>query len=734
MLVRFLLRARLWITLVWLVAFAALAPLAAGLPERLSAESVVAESESEEVAQLIAAHFDEGGDKAAWLIVTGVPDLAEEPGRELLDGIALALQAKPWVTDLQSYLNTREELFLGAKGEGGLLRVSLAGGDRPEDLAALLKDAAGEITAQQRDRFPALGLAWTGDFLVNADMLTLSERDVRTSEQRAVPLTALLLAWAFGALVAMAFPLVIAVLSIVTVFGAVAVITDWWQPSLLLQNVVSLLGLALGIDYTLLMVSRFREELRAGLDAVPAAERTLRHAGRAVVLSGSAVALSFCALAIVPIDELRSVALGGLLVTLCTVALTTTLVPGWLCWLGPRVNALRIPFLAKQAERANGHWRRWTAGVTRWPLGTLILVGLPLVALSLPALDLEVTPVSRDWMPDDLASAQGLQAMEQIGRGNLIDRLPLLYRAPEGEEILGAEGWQALTAIQNHLEGDPRIQKGTSVPTMMGDDEIDLEMLQLFAPTALEGRFLAEQPGLALFDIVPSADLSLAALSDLAQDLRGLGQELALPGEVLVGGFPAYTLDYEQTVAAWFPWVLALVLGSTFLALFIGFRSVLIPIKAVLLNLVSVAAAFGALQLVFVEGWGAGLLGLAAPIEGVFPAIPIIVFCVVFGISMDYEVFLLTRVAEARRKREQESESIVEGVVASGHLITSAAAIMIVVFASVVFGDFLAVQMMGFTLAVAVLIDATAVRLVLGPALIRLAGRWNWWPGDTWRR
>lgn len=723
-----LIRARLWVTLLWLAGFGALVPLALQLPDRLSADSLVAGSESDRVAELISRHFDAGGSHSAWLIVSGAEGLAEPAGLDLLQAIHDELQARPWVTDLQSYLNTRNDLFLGAEGEGGVIRVSLAPDQRVQDLVPLLQAAGEEIAAGPAAAHPDLAFDWTGDSLINADLLRLSEKDVRLSEARAVPVTALLLAWAFGALVAMVFPLAIAGMAIVTVFGLAALVGFWWQPSVILQNVVSLLGLALGIDYTLLMVSRFREELRAGLEPVAAAEQTLRRAGRAVLLSGSAVFLSFSALAIVPIDELRSVALGGLLVTLLTMALTTTLVPAWLAWLGPCINALRLPFLAGRSEAAGQHWRRWTAGVTRRPVWTLLLVGLPVLALALPVLDLKVTPISRDWLPEELGSARGLQALERIGRGNLIDRLPLLYRVPAGEAVLDAEGWEALKQIQARLEAEPRIARVTSVPGLIADDEIELDMLQMLAPTALEGRFLAEAEGLALFDLVPDAALAPDALLELAADLRaeaGAG----LPGEVLLGGFPAYNLDYRDTVAVWFPWVILLVLGTTFLALFAGFRSVLIPLKAVILNLVSVGAAFGALQLVFVEGWGAGLLGLAAPVEGVFPAIPIIVFCVVFGISMDYEVFLLTRVAEARRRLEDDANSIVEGVVVSGHLITSAAAIMIAVFASVVFGQLLVVQMLGFTLAVAVLIDATAVRLVLGPALVRLAGRWNWWPG-----
>jgi putative drug exporter of the RND superfamily len=196
-----------------------------------------------------------------------------------------------------------------------------------------------------------------------------------------------------------------------------------------------------------------------------------------------------------------------------------------------------------------------------------------------------------------------------------------------------------------------------------------------------------------------------------------------------VGGRPGFEADYEDTVASHFRRVIALVVGGTFLALFAGFRSLLVAVKAVLLNLLSVGASFGALVLVFQDGWGARWLGLSGPTGSVFPIIPVLVFCIVFGLSMDYEVILVARVAEARRGGLGESEAIAEGLARTATVITSAAAIMIVVFFGFTLGEFLPIKMLGFALSVAVLVDAVAVRMVIGPALLRLAGRWNWWPG-----
>jgi RND superfamily putative drug exporter len=242
-----------------------------------------------------------------------------------------------------------------------------------------------------------------------------------------------------------------------------------------------------------------------------------------------------------------------------------------------------------------------------------------------------------------------------------------------------------------------------------------------------------------LFEIVPAASVKPAPGQFprsngelLARDLMS-ADAAALTGlagaGLRIGGLPALDFEYEQAVMGRFWSVVFLVVGVTGVALFIGFRSVLIAVKALVLNLLSVAAAFGALVLVFQDGYGASLVGLEGPTGGVFALLPVIVFCMVFGLSMDYEVILVARVAEARRSGMDETAAIAEGVARTGRVITSAAAIMVAVFAAFAIGGFLPVKMLGFALSVAVLLDATLVRMVIGPALLRIAGRWNWWPG-----
>jgi RND superfamily putative drug exporter len=318
-----------------------------------------------------------------------------------------------------------------------------------------------------------------------------------------------------------------------------------------------------------------------------------------------------------------------------------------------------------------------------------------------------------------------------MGRANLIHSLRVVLDFPPNMTIENEASWEAAGRLFNRLKSESRVERVLCLPAILGDGPDGLKSLPQ-VPPEIHRSLVASDGSATLFEVVPVARLTPREQVLLARELRTwtAPETTGLKETVMrIGGQPAFDADYEDTVAKHFHSVLALVVGCTFLALFAGFRSLLVAIKAVLLNLLSVGASFGALVLVFQDGHGARLLGLAGPTGSVFPIIPVLVFCIVFGLSMDYEVILVARVAEARRSGLAESPAIAEGLARTASVITSAAAIMVVVFAGFTLSDFLPIKMLGFALSVAVLIDATAVRMVIGPALLRLAGRWNWWPG-----
>jgi RND superfamily putative drug exporter len=306
----------------------------------------------------------------------------------------------------------------------------------------------------------------------------------------------------------------------------------------------------------------------------------------------------------------------------------------------------------------------------------------------------------------------------------------VIVELPAGETAFSRRGWAATAALTKHLAADRRVSRVRSLPAIVGPTLSPFVLAML--PATARSTFVSTDERLVLLEVVPSEAGQGGDAMELVRSLRraDAGALTGLRGaRILVGGLPAFNVDYEDVVRVATPRVVALVVAGTLVALLIGFRSVLVPLKAVVLNLVSVGAAFGAVVLVFQDGHAAGLVGLAAPLDGVFAAVPLLVFCTVFGLSMDYEVFLVARVAEARRAGATERAAVVEGVARTGGVITSAALIMTVVFGAFVLGDFVLMKMLGFALAAAVAIDVTVVRLALGPALLALAGRWNWWPG-----
>jgi RND superfamily putative drug exporter len=362
------------------------------------------------------------------------------------------------------------------------------------------------------------------------------------------------------------------------------------------------------------------------------------------------------------------------------------------------------------------------------PWIALVLAGTPLLLLAFQVRHLDTSVPQGDWLPQSAESVQGLHALQDIDRGGIVESLRIIVELPQDSIAQTDAGWNALDALTKRLATDPRTDRVISLTTLAEGNRASLPELS----RQTRRTFLSSDGRAAFLELLPKGSVSLRDQVDWVRELRKLGAPAltGVPGStLLVGGIPALNADYETIVRKHFPFVMSLVVGGTFLALLCGFRSIFVAIKAIALNLFSVAAAFGALVLVFQDGHGSRLLGVPSGTGSIFPLVPIVTFAIVFGLSMDYEVFLVARVLEARRSGLSELEAIPEGMARTAGLITSAAAIMIVVFAAFTFGGFLVVKMIGFTLAIAVLIDATIVRIIIGPALLRLAGHWNWWPG-----
>ena len=723
---------RFWVSGVVLAATLALLPFSFHAERHLETATRVEGSQAETVRQELANRFRSPFVDRVVLVVQGLPAADTEQGGQALETIVAGLKDQPGVSGVVSYLDLRDPIFLGQAGATYVL-VGLASPDGPvESLVPTLHQLASSLENQLRSRYPAVKLELTGEIPLNFDIRKASADDVQRGESLVIPATLALLLVAFGSLIAALIPLAVGQLAIATTLAITAFLAQRWHLSILVQNLATMLGLGLGIDYALLMVSRFREAISAGHDGPAASILAARQAGRTLLISASTVAIGFLALLTVPISEIRSIGIAGFLVAGLSVLMTNTLVPAVLALLGPRINLGRLPFTPKldtdRDARVGNRWRQWGKVIVAHPWPALFLAGTPLLLLAWQVRQLDTSLPQVDWLPRAAESVRALHTLEQMDRGGVVESLRVLVELPTDSIAQTDTGWNALDRLSKRLASDPRCYRVISITTIAEGNRSSL--LNLSRET--RRTFLSSDGRAALIEVIPASSVTLRGQVDWVREIRKTGAVAltGVPGStLLVGGIPALNADYETIVRERFPSVMALVVGGTLLALLCGFRSIFAAVKAIALNLFSVAASFGALVLVFQNGYGSSLLGVPGGTGSVFPLVPIVTFAIVFGLSMDYEVFLVARVLEARRSGLSEMDAIPEGMARTSGLITSAAAIMIVVFAAFTFGDFLVVKMIGFTLAVAVLIDATLVRIVIGPALLRIAGDWNWWPG-----
>lgn len=723
---------RLGVAGVVLAAVLALLPFSFHAERSLETATRVEGSDAETVRQELASRFRSPFVDRVVLVIQGLPPADSDDGEQALATVVAGLRDEPGVSGVVSHIELRDPTFLGKSGETFVL-VGLSSAQVPvESLVPPLHARAHALENELRNRYPAVKLELTGEIPLNFDIRKASANDVRHGESLVIPATLALLLLAFGSLAAALIPLAVSQLAIATTMALTGFLAARFHLSILVQNLATMLGLGLGIDYALLMVSRFREVISAGRDGHSASVIAARQAGRTLLISATTVAIGFLALLMVPISEIRSIGIAGILVAGISVLLANTLVPAVLGLLGSRIDAGRLPFTPRldgdRALSTGNRWRQWGKLVVAHPWPALLLAGLPLLLLAWQAARLDTSVPRGDWLPQAAESVRALHTLERMDRSGIVESMRVIVELPTDSIAETDAGWNALDRVSKKLASDPRCFRVISITTLAESNRSFLTNLS----RETRRTFLSSDGRVALLEVLPASSISLRDQVDWVRELRKTGATAltGVPGAtLLVGGIPALNADYQTIVLDRFMPVMALVVVGTLLALLGGFRSLFVAVKAIVLNLLSVAASFGVLVLVVQDGHGSSMLGVPGGTGSIFPLVPIVTFTIVFGLSMDYEVFLVARVLEARRSGLSEVDAIPEGMATTAGLITSAAAIMIVVFGAFTFGSFLVVKMIGFTLAVAVLIDATLVRVVIGPALLRIAGDWNWWPG-----
>jgi RND superfamily putative drug exporter len=574
-------------------------------------------------------------------------------------------------------------------------------------------------------RSDTLDIAFTGTMPINRDFDRTLDADLQRAEYVSLPLALALLLFVFGAVLAALLPLGVGLLAIVGGLGGVYVISRVTDVSQYALNIVTLVGLGVAIDYSLFITSRFREELRHGAAVEDALATALSTAGRAITFSGLTVAIGLAGMLFYQGTFLASLGLAGALVVAIAVLYALTFLPAVLALLGHRVDALRLPLGGRMRR---GLWHAIAMGVMRHPL----LVLVPTVAFVLlagaPFLHLRLANTDVAALPPTAESRRGFDLLVGEFPGQNQSTVTVVAYFPDGR-VLSPQHVDDLYDTSRRLAAIPGVLR------VFGPLDID--------PSFDRGRYQAlyaqpreslpaEVQQLLRFNVgehiaVLAASTSKAASSDDAREIVRAIRALPEPqgGELLVTGRTAFELDTIAFVAERTPLALAFIVLTTYVVLFLLLGSVLLPLKALLANLLSVSASFGALVWIFEDGHLATQLNFTP--QSLDPTVPVILFCIVFGLSMDYEVFLLTRMQEEWRRTGDNEHAVAEGLERSGRLVTGAAAIMLGVFSAFALADVVIIKSIGLGLAIAVLIDATIVRALIVPAAMRLLGALNWW-------
>jgi RND superfamily putative drug exporter len=540
----------------------------------------------------------------------------------------------------------------------------------------------------------------TGTYTFDHDLQELSSSDLQKGElEFGLPAAMIVLLLVFGALVAALLPMSIAIMSIVVAVASTAVLGQVTSLSLFIVNMITAMGLALGIDYSLFVLSRYREERSAGKDKVAAIVATGGTSSKAVLFSGSSFVVALTGLLLVPDTILRSLALGAILVGLITMAAALTLLPALLSLLGDRVNALRLPFFGREHSADSPFWTRAVTAVVRHPAAALTAGLMILLAATAPVLGLHTGSAGVSSLPDTAHSKAGGLA---LGR-----HFPNLAADPAQVVISGDVGAADVQAAMANFEASTADDSDFGPPT----------------------RQLAPNGKMAEIDVPLVGDPNNSTARAGLERLRTELVPAAFDGtgtEVLVGGTTAENADYSAVINKWLPIVLTFVLGLSFILLTLVFRSLVLSATAVVLNLLSVGAAYGLLVLVFQKGVAVDLLGFQQ-VERVEAWVPVFLFSVLFALSMDYHVFLLSRIRERYVQTGDTTDAVVHGIAATGRIITGAALIIVVVFAGFAAGELVMFQQMGFGVAIALLVDATLIRMIIVPAVMTVLGEWNWY-------
>ncbi len=710
----------------WLVLFLAAIPFASRINEVLFTEvDAPPNSASAQVSEIIQTNF---ANREGYQVVL-VSEWLERPSNVTEDVFveAYRLEKLKW-QELPSIgriidLDTDTRLPLNIENSFAVSLIELETKSYTEALS--LTEELNELLSEHEDWNHLL----TGGAALDNEMRVIAGQDARRAEIIGIPLSFLVLFWVFGSAVAVSLPLIISMVAIVLTLALLFFIGQVWPFATYAQIIVSMLGLATGIDYALVVVNRFREELGIQKDTKAATSRTLHTAGHAVFSSGFTGVISLFALLFPPSDFIRSIGAGGMLILGMSVLISITLLPAILHLLGHKINALSIK--NPDPERSYGFWRAWSNTILARPRLFLVIGLLLILGISLPALNMQLAFGAFEGLTEKTKVRQAQNILMDAELDSLVLSYDVLVDFGD-RGVFHPSSILALSKFSRALEEVADVEQVLSPTTVRGVPSLLVQQYYSSAE-AIQDSPLAELSSLtvsrnaryALLQVFPKRLVNTEERVTLLASINSLGNDFDLG--LIIGGDYVFEQEWIDSIYQSIPIALMFVYGITFILLSLTFKSIVLALKAIVLNSLTVTAAFGVITLVFQYGFFGDIFATSGGLGYIESSVPIFIFAAAFGISMDYEVFLLARVVEAHKNGMTDEDAIRYALTTTGNVISSAAFIMVIVFSAFFFSNILLIKSLSLGLAVAVFTDATIVRLSLVPSFMTLIGRLNWW-------
>ena len=705
------------LVLIWLAAAVVSLPLAFSLPDKLKGAGFANPSmEAEQTHRILERDFD-FPKNPVFVVYRSEPGAF--PDSDLAESILNQLESVTALTEVASITTFRDDL--GQVSPDGSVAYAIVAIDLPD------VDAHRSLPKlRQALRNDQVEVVLTGGPVFYSDIQEVSESDLRRAELITLPLAFVVLVIVFGSLISAGLPVLIGGIAVVVSLAGLAALSGLSDQSIFALNLVTMLGLGLGADYSLLIVDRFREEL--GQHSVEeAVRRTLATAGRAVLFSALTVSLGMATLISFPFMFFRSLGISGVLVTALACLTALTLLPALICLLGRRIDRFAIRSTLARPQRVR--WQAMAERVMRHALPIALATTVFLLVLGIPSLGLRASLPDSTMLPSSAESRRGFEVLSEAFHSSGDIQIWALVDFA-GRPALAPESMRQLDEFIGRLKADQQVSNAVSVASLDPRMNLDQHLL-LFSDWNVLSDPLARRTAEALVrdsrtlvGVASKGSYNDPATLDLVNRIRNTAAEM--PFEMSLGGSAAFVQDIVSTVYGNFPRAIIGLVVVTYLCLLVLFRSAVLPLKAILMNFVSLGASYGALVVIFQNGLLSSILGFEA--RGFVDAtVPVVMFCVLFGLSMDYEVFLLSRVAEYHSNGLSNERSVSKGLAATGQVVTSAAVIVILVASSFVTADIVLVKAIGLGVAIAVTIDATLVRFLLVPSMMKLLGEYNWW-------